>query len=128
MSIQSKSSDKSSDKSLDKKLDKLQNTQNKFSIFIEHKEDPNLLTKENVMKLIPPNAFHLSQSNLAETLTEWRWRFFEFPDRENKTIEMSFKKPSGPRLYVTSDGKWVEREIDQSLNEFVTEQYYSYSN
>ena len=59
---------------------------------------------------------------------EWRWRFMDLPN-ERHIVEISRMTPfSINREYVKSNGEWVFRNISCVYDDYVTEQYYFYTN
>ncbi len=103
------------------------------SIFLKRSEvesdkiDSIPLTKSDVIESIPKNFVKSVDKVLEKVSTEWRWRIFKFPNRENEVVEISFKKPNEKRMYINRTGEWVYREINQDFDKFVVDEYYVYS-
>ena len=91
-------------------------------------DDISVLSKEEILESIPKEALKKKDSNLAKINTEWRWRIFQIPDRENTLIEISFKKPNDERMYIGKNGKWVNSQVGKEFDKFVIDEYYVYSN
>jgi hypothetical protein len=104
---------------------------NEDDIFIKHdgnsKQKQNPLSKKDIMNSIPPNALTKSDSKIAESKTEWRWRIFKFPDKKNEIVEISYKKPSEERMYINKSGDWTTCQVDDFYDKFVFKEFYSYS-
>lgn len=103
---------------------------NAFDIFTKiKKQNKNnvILSKQDIIKSIPENYLKESDENLCETQTEWRWRFFKLPNKNNEVVEISFKKPNESRMFIDRNGKWVIRNIDNSYNKFLISEHYVYT-
>lgn len=103
------------------------------NVFLER--DPNddqndteyTVSKKDILKSIPKNAFDKSNKTMATTMTEWRWRIFRFSENKETFIEISFKKPDETRKYINGDGIWVERNIGNEFDSFVILEKYAYT-
>lgn len=113
----------------------MKNKSSKDDIFIKYENieqndqgnENTSLSKEEILKSIPENALKVANNELTKTHIEWRWRIFEIPNRANKLIEMSFKKPNDQRMYINKSGSWVNSEVGKEYDKFVVDEYYSYS-
>ena len=87
------------------------------------------ITYTNIMDLIPNGNTEKKLNNWEhQYTTEWRWRFLELPE-DRITIEMSFiKNDNKDRIYFNRYGQWVNRYVDPIYDNYVTKQYYYYSN
>lgn len=97
---------------------------------ISNNEDTNsttILSKKDVIESIPENYKKTQDKNLCEVMTEWRWRFFKIPKKENELVEISYKCPNEPRKYINNKGDWVENHLDESYDKYVTSEYYAYN-
>ena len=102
------------------------------NIFVKHTEEMSndsiySLTKDEVIKSIPKGALKKKDNNLSTLNTEWRWRIFKIPNKENDLIEISFKKPNDKRMYIDKEGKWINSEVGKEFDNFVIDEYYVYS-
>lgn len=93
-----------------------------------HSDSNSGLSKKTVLESIPKDAFKNKNNELAENNTEWRWRIFKFPNKNNEVVEISFKKPNENRIYINNNGEWVSDNVDSIFDKFVIDEYYSYSN
>lgn len=84
------------------------------------------ILKNDLLNSIPKNATSEENIIFAKYKTEWRWRIFKFPEKDNEVVEISKKEPNKNRLYINKNGDWVERNIDKSFDKYVIEQYYAY--
>lgn len=99
-------------------------------IFIKRSEiEPQnlIINKKDILKTIPSTAVRKKNNKLGETNSEWRWRIFKFPHKENEVIEISFKRPGDKRHYINKMGEWVTKEIGSEFDQFVIEEYYDYN-
>lgn len=96
-------------------------------IFIKNTDKEIIYLSKDIMKSIPENALKEPDSELVKNKTEWRWRLFKFPDRDNKIMEISYNKPNEKRMYIDKYGKWINSEIGNEFDKFVTDQYYTYT-
>ena len=105
------------------------------NIFISNSESANTddisgkITYTNIMDIIPTGSTETRLNNWEkEYNTEWRWRFMELPE-DRLIVEMSYTtNDNKDRIYFNRYGKWVKRDIDPIYDNFVTKQYYYYSN
>lgn len=104
------------------------------NIFIERdsneKQDKSecSISKKDILNTIPKNALDKCNGQLANIMTEWRWRIFQFEKDKETFIEMSFKKPTESRKYINTVGKWVERNVGKEFDSFVIVEKYAYCN
>lgn len=103
----------------------MEDTPNIFVTKSECKKNNIVLSKFEVMNSIPTDA--LNKSETESKKIEWRWRLIKLPHKKNEIIEISYKKPDDQRMFINKSGKWVHREIDDSFNQFITKEYYLYS-
>jgi hypothetical protein len=98
------------------------------NIFITRSEcEKNIvLSKFEVMQTIPTVALPHQDTNALKTCKELRWRIFKLPHKENEIIEISYKLPNEPRMFMNKSGKWVNREIGDEYNQFLVKEYYVY--
>lgn len=103
-------------------------------IFIEQDIKQNKLYKlykKNIIKSIPNDALKEPDNILAKNKTEWRWRIFKFPHKNNETIEISYKnykENDKYRFFVDKNGDWVKQEdLDKNFDQFLIDQYYIYA-
>lgn len=108
---------------------------NKANIFVERgdrdrgeevEEEIITLDKNEIMKSIPDDALTEPNEILGQTCTEWRWRIFVIPGKENEVIEISFRKPRGERMFMNNRGKWVSAKVGNEFDKFVMKKYYAY--
>ena len=92
-----------------------------------------ILNKNDIMKSIPKNALRMPNTNERERdrCTEWRWRIFSIPGRNNEVIEISFKNPNENRMFMDNRGKWINMDDDalkkmENYDKFVVGEYYAY--
>jgi hypothetical protein len=76
------------------------------------------------MEFIPKRCEKKSNIELRNKLTEWRWLIYEI--NQKKYMEISMKKPNEERLYVTKNNQFVKRNIDESFNKYIIDQFYYY--
>ena len=91
------------------------------------------LTYTNIYKSIPQDRVIKPIDNWRKTYTtEWRWRILKIKTKNENikdVIEISYlKSNSNIRVYFNRYGQWVKRVIDPIFDQFVTEEYYAYSN
>lgn len=98
------------------------------NIFITRSEcEKNIvLSKFEIMETIPKNAENIKNHDAEKTSKEFRWRLFKLPNKENEIIEISYKLPNEPRMFMNKSGKWVNREIGTQYDQFITKEYYVY--
>lgn len=98
------------------------------NIFITRSEcEKNIvLSKYEVMQTIPTIALLKPDNDAIKISKELRWRIFKLPHKENEIIEISYKLPNEPRMFMNNVGKWVNREIDEKYNHFLIKEYYVY--
>lgn len=87
-----------------------------------------ILSKYEVMQTIPSIAVFKKDEHASELCKELRWRIFKFPERENEIVEISYKLPNEPRMFMNKYGKWVNRDIGDEYNQFLVKEYYVYEN
>lgn len=115
------------------------------SIFIKHTEQTNsnggahanaqtiqytpsgTLSKKDIISSIPSDCLKSRDIDLLKTKTEWRWRIFKFPNKENDVIEISYKSPHEKRKYINKTGDWVERNIGEEFDIYVIDEFYHYT-
>lgn len=85
------------------------------------------LSRTDVASMIPKNCLKQKDIELSKTKTEWRWRIFKLPNKNNETVEISQKQFEQKRLYINNLGNWVECDVDESFDSYVTNEYYYYS-
>jgi len=110
----------------------MKNKSSKDDIFVKYENveqynENTSLSKEEILGSIPENALKTTDSELSKTHIEWRWRIFEIPNRPNKLIEISFKKPNNERMYINKSGSWTNSEVGNEYDKFVVDEYYTYS-
>jgi hypothetical protein len=114
-------------------------------IFVKKCDIPisyNKVKTDIVKETIPPGSYAVEQPLLANHMVEMRWRFLHIPvehlnmtptknNKGDKTVqkivEMSRKKPDSPREYLNKQMKWVISEVDSLFDQYVTEQYFFYT-
>ena len=102
------------------------------NIFIERDPDEKQdksecsISKKDILDTIPKNALDKCDKQMANVMTEWRWRIFQFEKDKETFIEMSFKKPNESRKYINNTGEWVERNIGKEFDPFVIVEKYAY--
>jgi hypothetical protein len=103
---------------------------NKFNVFAKKKPnvqiEKKILPRDEIIKSIPKNAVEHENLELAKTLVETRWRFFQFPENENETIEISYKTPTQERLYMNQNSEWVTYNLSSDFDRFIIKTYYFY--
>jgi hypothetical protein len=99
------------------------------SIFVERNILENntitLITNE-IMSSIPKEATDYPNDLLIKSKTEWRWRVFQFPNRPNNVIEISFKKVGAERMFMNNRGNWVEYNMPRTYDKLIIKQFYCY--
>ncbi|AYV75678.1 MAG: hypothetical protein Terrestrivirus2_186 [Terrestrivirus sp.] len=116
-------------------------------IFVKKCDIPisyNKVKTDIVKETIPPGSYTIEQPLLSNHMVEMRWRFLHIPiehlnttkgDNSTKTknktvqkiVEMSRKKPDNSREYLNKQMKWVISEVDELFDQYVTEQYFFYT-
>lgn len=98
------------------------------SIFQTHSEcDRNqVLSKFQVMQTIPSNAFTKKDEKLSNISKEFRWRIIKLENKSNEIIEISYKLPNVPRMFLSKTGKWIDAEVSEQFDQFVVSEYYVY--
>jgi hypothetical protein len=90
-------------------------------------EKPKLvLYNEHIIKSIPSEHHKQPQHNLAKFMTEWRWRMYKINQRT--FTEISKKEPINNRIFIDNTGSWIQFELDPQFEQFITDQFYFYSN
>jgi hypothetical protein len=103
------------------------NDANNNTIFIT-KSKINKINKAEIIKNIPSTATEKENPQLSNTNTEWRWRIFKLPDRQNEFIEISYKKPMQQRMFINNVGQWIQQEdMSNELDKYIIKQYYNYT-
>jgi hypothetical protein len=108
------------------------------SIFIKQSDiakEEHKLNYKDLLESIPEDRYEQEQLDLKSNHLEWRWRIMEINDK--KMVEISILIPetideSGnfvppSRKYIDKYGKWVNREIDKLFDQYVTKQYFYYT-
>lgn len=93
----------------------------------ENVEECLKLSIQDIIKVIPTGTVDKPNSDLIDTHTEWRWRFYDINGR--KLIEMSCKYPNKPRSFMNNKGEWSDDTNESELtlfNKFVTKTSYYY--
>lgn len=102
--------------------------EDKNDIFIKHNEKTvSSLSKKEILDSIPKDSLKTPNEFLGKIKTEWRWRIFKIPGKDNEIIEISYKKKDQSRMFINNSGEWVSTNVDQSFDKFVINQFYSYS-
>ena len=101
-------------------------------IFVTRTELKNDINKISLNKLeiinsIPFTATDDENTELCNTHTEWRWRIFKLPNKQNEFIEISYKNPGGKRLFINKNGQWIESNMSTEYDKYIVEQYYDYT-
>ena len=106
-----------------------QNEFSKQNDFVEKNEmtDNKILSKKEIIDSIPKPNFKKRNEDKSKTNIEWRWRFFNIPNKKNELVEISYKHPEKKRKYINQSGEWVEREISLDFDKYVTNEYYHYT-
>lgn len=103
------------------------NTYNyKTNIFIKCDQ----LSYDQVKQSIPDDAQTTPLTNwVFLNKIEWRWRFMVLPDKpDHRIVEISKMTPfSINREFVKPNGEWVFRKISGVYDDYVTEQYFYYT-
>ena len=103
------------------------------SIFLADNCDSDELkiSYSNVMETIPEKSTHIKLSYKEWSRKfkyEWRWRFLEF-ENDISVVEISYiSTNSSVRLYYNNKGEWVERDIQNVYDDYVSKTYYHYTN
>lgn len=85
-----------------------------------------IMSKDDIEKTIPESHTNKPDIKLRETFTEYRWRYLKINNEEY--IEISYKDPKDEkRLYMSNNGKWIEKDVDEYWNNYVYKEKYSYS-
>jgi len=92
------------------------------NIFIKSQKQSKFLC--DLEQNIPSVNFNEPQENLAKVKTEWRWRYITIDN--NTYIEISKKKYEKNRLYINNESEWVQRNIPQEYDKYVTKITYAY--
>lgn len=85
------------------------------------------ISEKDILNTIPSNAVNTPDLFNSRIKKEIRWTFFEFP-KNNKYIEISFKKPNENRFFLDKNNKWIENAEDYTLKykNYITKIYYAY--
>lgn len=85
-----------------------------------------MISRKEVIKTIPCDCLKCPNLEFAKTKTEWRWRIFKLPNKNNETIEISMKRPNEERKYINKLGEWIQCEVSEEFDVYVTSSYYNY--
>ena len=101
------------------------NSDEQNNIFMKHK----VLTYEEIKQSIPKEASTKPKQDWVDLgMMEWRWRFLTLP-MDRKVVEISrISSFSSHREYVKENGRWVNRKVPSVFDDYVTEEYYYYTN
>lgn len=88
-------------------------------------DQPNILSKKEILESIPKNSTKQPDLDKQKTMTEWRWRFYKINNK--MYTEISKSEPNSDRIFVDNTGNWIKYDLDDSLNSFIVDQYYYYS-
>ena len=120
------------------KVNNNNNTDTQNNIFIKQSElcekdkknsvsESFALSRKDVANMIPKNCEKQKNTELLKTKTEWRWRIFKLPGKENETVEISQKQPGKARLYINKSGEWINCNVSEEFDVYVTHEYYHYA-
>lgn len=104
------------------------------TVFMKKKLPDYKLDYKSIISTIPVNSYSEPQLDKSDKI-EIRWRFLNIPLNSNNgqnirfknVVEISRKKPNGNREYINKNMKWIETTVDSSYDEFVSKQYYYYT-
>lgn len=85
------------------------------------------ISRKEIINMIPKNCSKQKNTELAKTKTEWRWRVFKLPNKDNESIEISLKHPDEERKYIDKNGSWVNCKVSEEFDAYVTCEYYHYA-
>jgi len=97
-------------------------------VFMSQTDVASKITKTEIIENIPKNASKQPLNNWKRNyVTEWRWRFIKANGRHIVEISQT-NAATGKRTYFNKHGNWIEEHIDASVDKFVVDQYYYYTN
>ena len=88
------------------------------------------VTTNAMLDIIPPNCLPKPDAKQALTKLEFRWRFYNIPNKTTNTIvEMSQQPPNKPRTYLTTNGTWTTGNVNELDNykQFIVKELYYYT-
>jgi len=84
------------------------------------------VNKIEILKTIPQTAQLYPDELKQRDYTEWRWRIYNFNNRE--LIEISYME-KGKRKFLTNNGNWIEYNKSLDIfSKYMIKEYYYYSN
>lgn len=83
-----------------------------------------IIKKEQLMEIIPPNAYDRENTELGAHMIEWRWRFFNI--NGHNFVEISQKNHDKERMYVDGNGNLCEKKIGDEWNQYIVDEKYYY--
>jgi len=100
------------------------------SVFMKKPKVDYKVSYEQILKTIPEGSHTEPQMQDSNTKIELRWRFLNIPinGQIKKVVEISKQEPNKQREYLNKYQKWVTQTIDPIFDQYVTQQYYYYSN
>lgn len=85
------------------------------------------LNIEDIYSTIPKKSTEKQNKELCKTEIEWRWRLLKF--NKATKLELSRYDPNAKvRSYLNNEGAWCERNVDKKYDEYVTKQFFYYTN
>lgn len=91
----------------------------------DFKSEKITLTRDYIYKSIPKSACNIPDPELAKVRIEHRWRFFNINNR--KLVEISIKHPNKERKYINSSGEWMDFNLDNRWDVYLTSAKYYYA-
>jgi hypothetical protein len=102
----------------------LKHNKNNIDIDINNQNNKLIVYKKDILNTIPEEHYYEKNNELSIIKIEWRWRFYKINDKEY--IEISKKQHGNKRLYINNDYEWVERNISNIFNTYITKEIYAY--
>ena len=84
-----------------------------------------VLSKEDIINSIPDNYYKKPQISLSEKYTEWRFIMYYIYD--DTFIEISKKDPLKDRIFIDNTGTWINYDMDNTFDKFITDKFYFYA-
>ena len=101
------------------------NNMDSISDNTEQKNTNLILSINDINKSIPLSASDKPNAILSTTHIEHRWRFFNINNK--KLIEITVKHPKQPRKYINKSGEWIEYNLDDNWNMYLSYAKYYYT-
>ena len=101
------------------------------SVFMKKTQQNYKICYESILKTIPDNSYTEPQNDKNDKV-EMRWRFLHIPtnsseEKNKKMVEISKRRPGGIREFLNKQMEWIVATVDPYFDQYVTKQYYYYS-